>query len=334
MLSQPPRDRISAIIPLFNEEAGVHHLYRALIAVLETLRCQWEIVFIDDGSTDGTLTVLRELNSLDPRIKIIALSRNFGKERAIAAGLRYVEGDAAIIMDGDLQHPPALLAEFVARWREGYDVVYGQRIDRSQLPSLRNLMPRAYYTLFRSLSRVPLPEGAGDFRLLSRKAINAMNQLTERARFNKGLYSWIGFNAIGVPFTPVPRRHGTPKWKHYELFEFAIDGVTAFSTVPLRIWSYLGFAISAAALGYGLFFLVRTLIFGVDTAGFPSLIVSIMFLSGVQLISLGVLGEYLGRVYEEVKGRPLFLVAEAIGFETHGVKRAHREIGDDATFDA
>ena len=218
-------------------------------------------------------------------------------------------------MDADLQHPPEVLGEFIRRWREGYDVVYGERLDRRSSSKMRHAFSRAFYVLFRSLSSVRLPDGAGDFRLLSRNAIDAMNRLGERARFNKGLYSWIGFKSIGVPYMPAERAHGKHKWKRRQLIEFAIDGITAFSTIPLRVWSLFGFVISLTALAYALYFLVATLAFGADIPGFPSLIISIMFLSGVQLISLGVLGEYLGRVYEEVKARPLYFVAEEIGFK-------------------
>ena len=306
-------ETITIIVPLVNEQDGLKALHSRLVAVLETLGCSWVILFIDDGSTDNTLSELRELNSRDPRVRAVALSRNFGKERAVAAGLQYASGDAAILMDGDLQHPLEVIPELVRHWREGYDIAYGQRLDRKAHWASHDTVAHAFYALFRALSGIPLRAGSGDFRLLSRKAINAMNQLGERARFNKGLYSWIGFKAIGVPYMPAERTHGRPKWKWRRLIGFAVDGITAFSTIPLRVWSLLGLAISLSALVYAIYFLVSTLVFGADVPGFPSLIISIMFLSGVQLTSLGVLGEYLGRVYEEVKGRPLYVVADEVG---------------------
>jgi polyisoprenyl-phosphate glycosyltransferase len=307
------RESVTVIVPLVNEQDGLGAFHSRLVPVLDTLGCNWDILFIDDGSTDNTLSKLKALHHHDPRIRAVSLSRNFGKERAVAAGLQYASGDAAILIDADLQHPPEVLPEFVERWREGYDIVYGQRLDRKANWASHHPLAHGFYALFRSMSGIPLRAGSSDFRLLSRKAIDAMNQLGERSRFNKGLYSWIGFKTIGVPYMPAERMHGKPKWTWRRLIEFAIDGITAFSTIPLRVWSYLGFVISVAALAYAIYFLVSTLVFGADVPGFPSLIISIMFLSGVQLISLGVLGEYLGRVYEEVKERPLYLVAEEIG---------------------
>jgi glycosyltransferase involved in cell wall biosynthesis len=283
--------------------------------VLEGLGVDWEIIFVDDGSTDGTLAKLKALNAQDRRLKAISLSRNFGKEIAAAAGLTYVTGDAAILMDADLQHPPELIEDFVKRWDEGYDIVYGQRRDRDADNLLHRLFARAFYVAFEKLSGTTLPEGAGDFRLLDRKAVEAMNRMRERVRFNKGLYAWMGYRSIGVPFTVPPRVDGKSRWRPRQLLRFALDGLASFSTIPLRVWSYLGLLISLFAFGYAMMILIKTLIYGVDAPGFPSLIISVMFFAGVQLISLGVIGEYLGRMYEEVKGRPLFLVAEELGLE-------------------
>ena len=304
---------ISVIVPVLNEEGNLDMLADRLGGVLAGLGLDWEVIFVDDGSVDGTLAGLRALNARDGHWKAISLSRNFGKERAIAAGLFYARGDAAVLIDADLQHPPEIIADFVKHWREGYDVVYGQRVDRDTDGPVRRLLARAYYRLFRALSHTSLPPGAGDFRLLSRRAIDAMNRMGERERFNKGLYSWIGFRSIGVPYRVAERLTGHAKWSLRRLWHFALDGIFSFSIVPLRISSLLGVLISIGALGYGLWFLIWTIMHGIDRPGFPSLIISITFLSGVQLISLGVLGEYLGRVYEEVKARPLFLVAEEVG---------------------
>jgi polyisoprenyl-phosphate glycosyltransferase len=311
-----PRDTLSIVIPVLNEADGLDDLVARLIPALDALPISsWDVVFVDDGSTDSTMLGLRALNARDRRFKALSLSRNFGKERAIAAGLHHVHGDAVVLLDADLQHPPELLAEFIRLWRAGFDIVYGQRQDRKTDAFARRLFARGFYALFQTLSRTHLPDGAGDFRLLDRKAIDAMNQLGERERFNKGLYSWIGFRSIGVPYTVAERAHGTAKWSPRRLMHFALDGILSFSTVPLRVWSYLGLLISAAAFIYALIFLIDTLVYGIDLPGFPSLIISIMMLSGVQLISLGVLGEYIGRIYEEVKARPLYLVAETVGLE-------------------
>jgi polyisoprenyl-phosphate glycosyltransferase len=304
---------LSIIIPVLNEAGNLDALIDRVSGVLGQLPEAWEIVFVDDGSTDGTLSALRAINTRDPRIKAVSFSRNFGKELAIAAGLSYVRGDAAIIMDADLQHPPEVALQFVAKWREGYDIVYGDRIDRNTDGPFRKLYAKLFYRLFNFLSRSDIPSGAGDFRLLDRKAIDAMNRFKETSRFNKGLYSWIGFKSIGVPYQVADRKVGYTKWSFHKLIQFAIDGLTSFSTLPLRVWSLLGLAISLLAIAYATVILVRTLVYGADTPGFPSIIISVMLLAGVQLISLGVLGEYLGRVYEEVKARPLFLVAEEVG---------------------
>ena len=304
---------VSIVIPVLNEAGNLDALLQRVVAVLSGLRERWEIVFVDDGSTDGTLAQLREINAREPRVTAISFSRNFGKEIAIAAGLAYVRGDAAIIIDADLQHPPEVMTKFVEKWREGYDIVYGDRLDRNTDGPFRRLYAHAFYRLFNALSRSDIPSGAGDFRLLDRRAIDAMNRLKETSRFNKGLYSWIGFKSIGVPYQVADRAGGVTKWSPRKLIRFALDGLTSFSTLPLRVWSVLGLVISLMAIAYASVVLVRTLVYGADVPGFPSLIISVMLLAGVQLISLGVLGEYLGRVYEEVKARPLYLVADEVG---------------------
>jgi glycosyltransferase involved in cell wall biosynthesis len=259
------------------------------------------------------MDVIRKLNAQDHRFSAISFSRNFGKEIAVAAGLRHVTGDACIIMDADLQHPPEVLTSFVERWQEGYDVVYGQRMNREADGAVYQLLARFFYRLYNFLVDSDIPKNAGDFRLLSRRAIDAMNTLRERSRFNKGLYSWIGFKSVAVPYMVADRVHGTSRWSMRRLISYALDGMTSFTTIPLRIWSLLGLAISLMAIGYSAVFLVSTLIFGAYIPGFPTLIISVMFFSGAQLISLGIMGEYLGRVYDEVKARPLYIIAEEVG---------------------
>lgn len=305
---------LTVVIPAYNEAKGIDALVAALTPELEATGLAWDVVFVDDGSRDETLLRLRDLHARDARFTAIALSRNFGKEIAVAAGLTYARGDAVVIMDADLQHPPDVIHRFLAKWREGYDVVYGQRDDREADSPFRRLFSRGFYRLFAEMSGTVLPDGAGDFRLLDRRAVDAMNRIGERARFNKGLYAWIGFNAVGVDFH-VPPRHdgGGSRWRPRQLWRFALDGLISFSTIPLRVWSYIGLVVSSVAFAYVVIFFTKTLIFGADVPGFPTLIISVLFLGGMQLISLGVIGEYLGRIYEEVKDRPLFLVSEEIG---------------------
>jgi polyisoprenyl-phosphate glycosyltransferase len=310
------RQSLSIVVPVLNEARGLDMLIGRIKPVLEATGLSWEIVFVDDGSKDTTREMLRQAHAADPRIKAVALSRNFGKEIAVAAGLRYATGDGVILMDADLQHPPEIIPEFLALWRDGFDIVYGQRDDRESDSVVRRTASRVFYNLFQYMSGTTLPDGAGDFRLLDRKAVDAMNKLGEHARFNKGLYAWIGFRSVGVTFHVPPRYDGGgSRWKPRQLWRFAIDGLVSFSTMPLRIWSYIGIVVSSLAFVYVIAFLGKTLFYGVDpnAPGFPTLIVAVLFLGGVQLISLGVIGEYLGRMYEEVKGRPLFIVAEEVG---------------------
>ncbi len=313
MPSPPPSPELSVVIPVFNEGVNIGPLCARITSVLERITSRWEIVFVDDGSADDTLQRIRAESTRDPRIGAVSFSRNFGKEIALAAGLDHARGDAVVIMDADLQHPPEMIETFVERWREGYVMVYGQRTDRSSETRLRRNSARAFYRLFERFGETSLPEGAGDFRLIDRKGVEVLRTLGERARFSKGLYAWIGFKSMGVPFVVEERQHGATKWSFRKLFRFAFDGITSFTTVPLRVWTYMGGLISIGALAAAVYFTLRTLFFGTDLPGFPSLIVSLMFFSGVQLMSLGIIGEYVGRIFAEVKRRPLYVVAERIG---------------------
>ncbi|WP_134497578.1 glycosyltransferase family 2 protein [Microvirga pakistanensis] len=305
--------KLSVIIPVHNESANIGPLCERLFPVLERTGLSWEVVFVDDGSRDETLDVIRSLSRTEPRIGALSFSRNFGKEIAIAAGLDHARGKAVVIMDADLQHPPEMIEAFVERWRQGYDMVYGQRTDRSDETRVKRGFAHLFYRLFARFGEIGLPEGAGDFRLIDRKGVEVLRAMGEKARFSKGLYAWIGFKSTGVPFVVEERRSGTSQWSFRRLFRFAFDGIASFSTVPLRIWTYLGFLISFLSIATALYFLIRTLLFGTDLPGFPSLIVSIMFFSGIQLMSLGIIGEYVGRIFAEVKRRPLYVVAERIG---------------------
>jgi polyisoprenyl-phosphate glycosyltransferase len=308
-----PTPELSVVVPVFNESANIEPLCDRLVPILEWVAASWEVVFIDDGSEDDTLSAIRARNAAEPRIGAVSFSRNFGKEVAIAAGLDHARGRAVVIMDADLQHPPEVIERFVARWREGYVMVYGQRTSRADESAVKRGFARLFYRLFDSFTHMHLPEGAGDFRLIDARGVEVLRGLSERSRFSKGLYAWIGFKTIGIPFVVEERRHGATKWSFRTLFRFAFDGITAFSTVPLRVWTYLGGLISVLAIAAAAYFAVRTLLFGVDVAGYPSLIVSITFLGGVQLMSLGIIGEYIGRIFAEVKRRPLYVVAERIG---------------------
>ncbi|WP_244643601.1 glycosyltransferase family 2 protein [Alsobacter metallidurans] len=318
------------MIPVFNEGANVDALVARLRPVLDGITSEWEVVFVDDGSRDDTLARIRAFNEADPRLRAVSFSRNFGKEIAIAAGLDHVRGRATVIMDADLQHPPEMIATFVEKWREGYAMVYGQRTDRRADSPMRRKLTQMFYRLFDAFGETPLPEGAGDFRLLDRRAVDALRQLGERARFSKGLYAWIGFPSIGVPFDVADRVGGMSKFSTRKLFRFAADGITSFSTLPLKLWTYVGALVSAFAFVTGIWFIIRTMLWGVDVPGYASLIVSVMFLAGVQLISLGVIGEYIGRIFAEVKRRPLYIVGEQVGFgEQPAVAMPVRPLGVD-----
>lgn len=311
--NQPVEPELSVVVPVYNEDENIEPLLERLVPLLERIVASFEIVFVDDGSRDLTLAALRRIHAQDPRVKAVALSRNFGKEVAIAAGLDFVRGAATVIMDADLQHPPEMIETFVARWREGYKNIYGQRIDRTANSRLRRLLTHRFYRIFGAFGETELPPGAGDFRLLDRQAVTALRGMREKARFSKGLYAWIGFKSTGVPFDVAERLHGSSKFSYRKLTRFALDGLMSFSTLPLMVWTYVGTSISVISLAMAVYFVYETLAFGVDVPGFATLIVSVTFLAGIQLLSLGVLGEYIGRIFAEVKGRPLYLVEECLG---------------------
>lgn len=303
---------LSVIVPVYNEADNLEALVARLVPVLERVVASHEIVFVDDGSSDNSMVKLRALHALDHRCRTVSFSRNFGKEIAIAAGLDHVRGQAVVIIDADLQHPPEVIETFVARWREGYKNVYGTRIDRNADSPLRRMLTRRFYSLFETFGETGLPNGAGDFRLLDRQAVEALKSMGERARFSKGLYAWIGFKSIGVPFEVAERHAGTTKFSYGKLTRFALDGLMSFSTLPLKIWTYIGLVVSAFSLAMAVYYILQTIFHGIDVPGYASLIVSITFFAGVQMLSLGILGEYIGRIFAEVKRRPLYLVAERL----------------------
>ena len=314
----------SVVVPVYDEAENLELLLGRLIPVLDRCVASFEVLFVDDGSQDATFEVLKQINRTDARIRALSLSRNFGKEIAIAAGLDHSRGRAVVIMDADLQHPPEFIEEFVQLWRSGYKNIYGLRWDRTQDSAMRRVLTQRFYRIFHIFGETPLPEGAGDFRLLDRQAVEALRSMGERARFSKGLYAWIGFKSIGVPIRIDPRARGGSKFSYRKLTRFALDGFMSFSTVPLRIWTYVGTLISLLALAMTIYFVVDTFTQRTTVPGFASLIVSIMFFAGVQLMSLGIIGEYVGRIFAEVKGRPLYLVAERIGEEEPAQGRERR----------
>lgn len=305
---------ISCIIPVFNEEAVVVPFIEALQIALQQLTNRFEIIVVDDGSHDHTLQKLQPL-AQNGTIKLLGLSRNFGKEIALTAGIENCRGDVAILMDADFQHPIDMLGVFMQHWAQGYDMVYGVRHSRASESYLKRHFSQLFYWLMQKITSIDMPSNAGDFRLLDHKIIVALKQLPERTRFMKGLYAWVGFSKIGVPFAVSERAAGKSSWNFGKLTDLAITGITSFSDVPLRVWSFVGFVISFIAFIYAIYIITVTLLFGTDLPGFPTLVVAIMFLGGIQLLSVGILGEYIARIFTEVKQRPRYLLQVKEGFD-------------------
>lgn len=305
---KPPR--ISVVVPLFNEQEVLPALHRRLVSVLVTLASDWDIIYVDDGSSDATGQILRHLHVVEPNTGYVRLSRNFGKEAAMSAGLKVAAGDAVVLIDADLQDPPELIPAMVQAWREGADVVNMRRRSREGETWFKKFSAHAFYRVINRLSDVTIPEDVGDFRLLSRRTVAALNQLPERNRFMKGLFAWVGFTQVTLDYDRQPRAAGVTKWRYRKLWSFALEGITGFSVVPLKLASYAGFLLAAGSFLFASWFLVKTLVYGETVAGFPTLIVTISLLGGLQLMAIGVLGEYLGRLFSESKQRPLYLVDE------------------------
>lgn len=306
---------ISCVVPVFNEEAGVQGFLTKLRHCLQELTDRFEIIVVDDGSRDKTREKITELTKKALGIKLIAFSRNFGKEIALTAGLEHSQGDVAILMDADFQHPIELLPEFLAGWSKGYDMVYGVRHNRDTESRVKRNFARLFYWLMTKITKIDLPNNAGDFRLLDRKVIDTLNTFNERTRFMKGLYAWVGFQKLAIPYEVQERAAGKSSWRFSKLTELAITGITSFSDVPLRVWGFIGFIISLISLIYAIYIVTVTLIFGADLPGFPTLVVAIMFFGGVQLLSIGILGEYIARIFTEVKQRPNYIIDTKHGFE-------------------
>ena len=299
---------LSLVVPVYNEEESIDIFLDTVSALMERDGLRFEIVFVNDGSRDNTLAHLLDRSTADARLRVVNLSRNFGKEAALTAGIDYARGDVIVPMDIDLQDPPELIEPFMARWREGYDVVYGVRAQRPWDTAAKRLSANWFYRIFNSMSPVRIPEHVGDFRLVDRRAVEVLRQLPERNRFMKGLFAWVGFNAIGVPYERPQRAAGFSKFNMWRLWNFALDGVVSFSTAPLRAWFYVGVAIAGIAVLYALFIITRVLILGIDTPGYASLIIVVLLMGAIQLLSLGIIGEYLGRLFLEVKSRPIYVV--------------------------
>ncbi len=297
---------LSVVVPAYNEEEVLPEFHRRLTEVLETLGCSCEILYINDGSSDETLKTIKDFE--DPSVAVIDLSRNFGKEIALTAGLDHASGDAVIVIDADLQDPPELIPQLIEKWQEGFDVVYARRTSRDGETFLKKLTAKLFYRFIQGVSRVKIPEDTGDFRLLSRRAVEALKKLRETHRFMKGLFAWVGYPQIAVNYRRDPRFAGQTKWGYWRLWNFALDGITSFTITPLRIATYVGLMTAVCSFTYALFVIYKTLAYGDPVQGYPSLMVVILFLGGVQLMSLGVIGEYLGRMFNETKHRPLYFI--------------------------
>ena len=305
---------ISLVVPFFNEEQSVNHFFRELTNALKEIDALWQIICVDDGSRDHTLDHLLAAAKNNPDIKVLALSRNFGKESALTAGIESSTGDVVVLIDADLQDPPILIGEMLAKWREGFDVVYGVRESRNEDSLAKRVTAGGFYKIFNSLTSVPVPANTGDFRLMDRRVADRLRELPERTRFMKGLFAWLGYKSTAVFYDRPGREEGQSTWSYWKLWNFALDGLTSFSTMPLRVWTYIGLVVSLLSFGYASFLVFRTMIVGIDLPGYASLMVVILFLGGIQLISLGVLGEYLGRVFIEVKQRPIYLIDRVYHF--------------------
>lgn len=308
MSPRPALPRLAVIVPVFNEEASIPVFLQAILPILEAEALPSELFFVNDGSVDGTLRVLHEARLRHPQIRILNLARNFGKEAALTAGFDLAEADVYATLDVDLQDPPELLKSFLARWREGYDTVYGVRISRDEDGFLKQKSAAWFYRLFNRISPLKIPENAGDFRLIDRRVVLELRKLRERSRFMKALFMWPGFSACAVPFERRARVKGNSAWTFWKLWNFALDGMLSFSTVPLRLWTYLGLFISLVSFAFVAFIVFSTLIFGRSVPGLATMASMIGFLGGIQILSIGLLGEYIGRIFLEVKQRPLYVV--------------------------
>lgn len=308
------RKKISVLIPFYNEEEVLPQLYERLAGVMDSMpEYDWEAMLVNDGSKDCSLVAAARMHEQDKRFHYIDLSRNFGKETAMMAGFDHVTGDCVVIMDSDLQHPPEVIPEMVAEWEKGYDDIYGQRLTRGKEPWLRKVLSLAYYRLLQKSTNIPILENTGDFRLLDRMCINALKSMREANRYTKGMYCYVGFRKKGVPFRQEERAAGSTKWNFFKLFNLAVEGITSYTSAPLRIATVAGIVIALLALLYLVYVVIKAIAVGDPVAGYPTIIVSILFLGGLQLLFLGILGEYIGRIFTETKQRPVYFIREIDG---------------------
>jgi glycosyltransferase involved in cell wall biosynthesis len=299
---------ISVVAPAYNEQEVLEEFHGRVSAVLSGLGGDYEIVLVNDGSRDNTLAIMHALRARDPHVTVVDLSRNFGKEIALSAGLDHTKGEVVVVLDSDLQDPPELIPQMLEMWREGYEVIYGTRAVREGETWFKKATANYFYKVIKQVSRVDIPKNTGDFRLMSRRAVEALGKLREEHRFMKGLFAWVGFKTAVVEYRREARAAGASHFSGWTLWNFALEGITSFSTLPLRVWTYLGVSVALFALVRALWLIVRTLLYGVDVPGYASLATAILLLGGIQLIGIGVLGEYIGRIYLESKRRPIYLV--------------------------
>lgn len=306
--------KLTLVAPFYNEEAGVARFFERINITLAPIRDLYdlEVVCVNDGSRDSTLEALKLARLSNAYIRIVDFSRNFGKEAAITAGLDFATGDAVVPIDSDLQHPPEVVLEMIEKWEAGYEVVLARRVDRHTDRAIQKITARAFYEVSKHISHIEIPADVGDFRLMDRKVVEAVKSLRENCRFMKGILAWVGFRTTVIDYRVEPRKNGESSFNTWKLWNFALEGITSFSTLPLRIWTYIGGLVSLLAFLYALVLVIKTLLFGADTPGYASLMVVVLFATGVQLIGIGVLGEYVGRVFSEVKGRPTYIVREII----------------------
>jgi len=308
---------ISIVAPAYNEQEVINEFHRRVSEILRVIGAPYELVLVNDGSSDQTLALMHALQADDPQVMVVDLSRNFGKEIALSAGLDHCSGEVVVVLDADLQDPPELIPEMLKGWREGYDVIYGVRSDREGESWLKKATAQLFYRLIGSVSRVEIPRDTGDFRLMSRRVVRELSRLREEHRFMKGLFAWVGFPSRPLVYRRSARLAGTTKWSYWKLWNLALEGITSFTIAPLKIASYLGLSVAFLSLLYAAFVIWKTLMYGEPVRGYPSLLVAVLFLGGVQLIAVGVLGEYIGRIFNEVKGRPLYLVNRILPSQLH-----------------
>jgi len=315
--------KLTVVVPAYNESEGLRDFHARLAAVFDGMDLVCEVLYVDDGSRDDTYAIMCALREADARVSTLKLSRNFGKELALTAGLDHADADAVVVIDADLQDPPELIPTFVQHWREGYDVIYGTRASRAGETGFKKLTAAGFYRVMSRLSATPVPRDTGDFRLLSRRALDGLKQLRERQRFMKGLFTWVGYRQKAIVYDRDPRFSGTSKFNYWRLWNFALEGITSFSTAPLRIATYIGILTALLAFVFGLYVFGKALFYGDPVRGYPTLMVVVLFLGGTQLMALGLIGEYLGRLYMEAKQRPLYLVESLHAARMNATSSAH-----------